>query len=274
MLTLEPIPYEKANEKVKNIYEDIVSTFHIKTVPVFFELLANYEQYLIYVWPLIKRNVVNDQFVALCHELEKIFLANLGNVYNSKFAVMYLKNLQPTPTEIHTLEYENNQIVLVNIQLSLIFIMLREAIKGYAIGSTLLGGHPSSTNTAPQSQELSIVAVSENNESFDLQPSSNQLQRVFYPKFLALVSNEFEELIQTEGYLFNRVKIEEDMLSHFEKVPYIIDSSFSKTILKTESTDVRQLFHVLSETFPTLSVYKLTISLLSKIILKDVLNLT
>jgi hypothetical protein len=274
MLTLEPISFEKANPRIKNIYEDIISTFHIKTVPVFFELLANYEEYLVYVWPLIKRNIINSEFISLSRDLETRLLDNLQKVYTSKFAVMFLNNLHPTEHEIKTLEYENNQIVLVNIQLSIIFIMLREAVKGYAIGSTLLAGRASTSEDALPSQELSLLAVTENNESFELTESGTELQRVFYPKFLALVSNEFEELIKTEGYLFNRVKIEEDMLAHFEKVPYVIDSSFSKTVIKTHDMDARQLFHLLSETFPTLSVYKLTISLLSKIILKDVLDFT
>lgn len=72
LLHIKPISPEKAEGKVAEIYRDITLTFNITAVPLVFQYIAVYENYLFYIWERIKRNLESDSFRESSAELKEI----------------------------------------------------------------------------------------------------------------------------------------------------------------------------------------------------------
>src|SRR6185437_3418599 len=72
LLHIKPIPPEKANSRVSEVYEEITQTLHLNAVPLVFQYIAGYENYLLYVWERIKRNLQSDSFHQSCAEIKEI----------------------------------------------------------------------------------------------------------------------------------------------------------------------------------------------------------
>ncbi|HLL60102.1 MAG TPA: hypothetical protein VK338_00120, partial [Candidatus Nitrosocosmicus sp.] len=93
MFHIKPLPYTDVNEKIQVVYDDIASTLEIQNVPVFFQLMANFEEYLIYIWPQIKKNIQDSQFKKLSQQIKEFTESSLNEVYEPENAILkYISN--------------------------------------------------------------------------------------------------------------------------------------------------------------------------------------
>src|SRR6266576_1825004 len=94
LLHIKPVSPEKAEGRVAEVYREITLALNIVAVPLVFQYIAVYEQYLFYIWERIKHNLESDSFHESCAELKEITYQTVP--------------MLPTPTEhlknfVHTL---------------------------------------------------------------------------------------------------------------------------------------------------------------------------
>ena len=282
MFHIKPLPYTDVNEKIQVVYDDIASTLEIQNVPVFFQLMANFEEYLIYIWPQIKKNIQDSQFKKLSQQIKEFTESSLNEVYEPENAILkYISNNLNSEVSRSLIESDISKVIVLNSDLSLIFISLREAVKGWAVGAKKLedlqhhmNGYtykPKSSDPVRHVKDMFFEEFSMGRINSQLANAGNELEISLYSKFLTLLLTEMEELVKKKEYLYKRVQLEENILDKIDQFPHIIDSSYSKVsrfAYKYPYFD--ELLYMLSETFPTLVVSKLTTSVLGDILLRKI----
>jgi hypothetical protein len=268
MFHLNPVSYTKANDHIRSIYEDIENVLQTRHVPIFFQMIANFEEYLSYIWPQIKRNIQDKQFQEIVKSIENVSVQDLADVYNPDKEILdYVHDHIKNKSVYTIIKKDMSDVTHMNVQMAFIFITLREAVKGWAVGAPKLGEN---MRYDPMKQKV----FSEINENFndsilDEFTGLPALTTDFYPKLLALCVSEMEELITKKEYLYSRVEMEERFLSEIPDIPHPIDSSYSKVSkFAYKYPHFDELLYMLSETFPTIIINKLSTSIVGLILLK------
>lgn len=129
LLHIRPIPQDKARGQIEEIYEDIMQTLHITTVPLVFQYIAGFEQYLFYIWERIKHNLESDEFRDSCAELKEITTQTIGMLPTPSAPLQnFVKDL--SQAERYEVTEVTNLLDDINIRLMLITIAIRESLKG------------------------------------------------------------------------------------------------------------------------------------------------
>lgn len=268
MFHINPISYEEASEQIKRLYSDIEDTFGVHNVPLFFQMMANFDEYLIYIWPQIKKNIKDPEFQSLIATIEKQNINDLEKVYHpDKEVIQYIHSHIQNQTVYATIKEDFLKIYHMNVQLAFIFIGLREAVKGWAVGAKKLGEN---IQYDPMKQKVH-APINENFKDTMMEEFSSvpALATNFHSKLLALCLSEMEDLITKKEYLYKRVEIEERFLSDIADIPHTIDSSYSKVSkFAYKYPHFDELLYMLSETFPTMIINKLSTSAIGLILLK------
>jgi hypothetical protein len=260
LLHIKPIPPEKANDRVESVYKDIINTLNLNAVPLVFQYIAVYEQYLFYIWDRIKQNLQSDNFRNSCSEIKEITYQTVPILPTPSRELIHFV------TDLHSSErYGITEVVNVlddiNIKLMLITIGIRESLKGIPHVAQLLPdkqqdlqgqldavmqierGELEGMNKKEVTQAIRMLAPLLGN---------NKLVISHYPDFFSIVASEVESLRNMPAYLHLRVELEHQSFERIERFGIPLDCSYIDFLKMTDGqpyTD--EILYLLKDTFPS-----------------------
>jgi hypothetical protein len=260
LLHIKPISPEKAEGKVEQVYRDITQTLNIVAVPLVFQYIAVYEQYLFYIWDRIKSNLESDSFRESCAELKEVTYQTVP--------------MLPTPSDhlknfvglLHQSEkYEITQVVNllddINIKLMLITVAIRESLKGIPHIARMLEGEEAlieeQLGTLMQRERLELQGMNKHEitqVTRMLAPllGNNTLLISHYPEFFANVAAEMEILKNMPAYLHLRVEMEHLTFQRIDLFETPLDCSYVDFMRMTEGVPYTdEIVFLLKDTFPS-----------------------
>lgn len=284
MLKLIPVDDDNLTDGLSKIFLEIKDILGTPHVPLFFRYLANFEEYLEFIWRQISLNLRDERFGQLASDMEEYYYKSLGKVYEPAAGVLeYLRVHLLGDPQMSFIKGDISGVNKINSRLTLSFIALREAVKGWALGAGLLQ-ESSQVSRGERSEEKVIFdkSVMESiKNDFDLKRTTmtstslikqeSEIVVSFYPKFLALIFNEIENLIKHGEYLFCRVALEEFVIERVRNLPHPLNSSYGQTIgLCRGRPSFTDIIYLICESFPSSSVYKFSTSTLGRILINRV----
>lgn len=260
LLHIKPVSQEKAEGHVAEIFEDITHVLNINAVPLVFQYIAVYEQYLFYIWERIKQNLESDSFHNSIAEIKEIMYQTIPLLQTP--SVPLKKFVQ----EIHPAErYEITQVVNllddINIKLMLITIGIRESIKGIPHTAQYLPeikkAAQESLEAIAQTERLELQGMTQKEivqTTRMLAPlmGSNTLIISHFPGFFSSVAAEMEQLKNTPAYLHLRVEMEHQAFEQIELFEQPLECSYVEFMHMTDGipyTD--EILFLLKDTFPS-----------------------
>lgn len=258
MLHIKPIPEQEASDAIRGVFMDINVTFGTPIVPLLFRYLANYPEYLLYVWQKIKTNVQSPYFQQSWQTLNNFTMQHLQEIYQlSQHMRQFLTAIPPEEKQIlHTTVTELQR---VNAQLMILTLGIREGVKGVFVTQqqlpyTLNQGNSAEIfeafaekTTTTESPEMATVTKM-------LAPlfGSSSIMIVRYPEFFARVAGEMEILVKEESYLTKRVLLEKAGLQVIAGLQYPLGTSYAEIAhFAAGKPYFSELLYILSETFPS-----------------------
>ena len=260
LLHIKPVSPEKAEGKVAKVYQEITQELNIAAVPLVFQYIAVYEQYLFYIWERIKHNLESDSFRESCAELKEITYQTVPMLQTPS------KQLQNFVRTLHTSEkYEITEVVNllddINIKLMLITVAIRESLKGIPHIARLPEGEAAAIeeqfSTLMQRERLELQGMNSREitqVTRMLAPllGNNTLLISHYPDFFANSAMEMENLKNMPAYLHLRVELEHQSFQRIALFETPLECSYVDFMRMTEGipyTD--EIIFLLKDTFPS-----------------------
>lgn len=258
MLHIKPVQESEANDKVAKIYADIKHTFEIEVVPLVFRYLANYQEYFVYVWEKIKKNVESNYFQHTGVAINNFAYKSLLEVYTPS------RSMQQFVSKLHASEKQEiiqtvKNLDRVNAQLLILTIGIREGVKGVIVGTEMLpysisrGGYEEVFETFSKElskpEEKEVAAASKM-----LAPlfGSSALMITQYPMFFSHISDEMDKLVRQEAFLKKRVLLEHEGLKGVAGLQHPLGTSYQEIAqFAAGKSYFSELLYILAETFPS-----------------------
>ncbi|HEV2339489.1 MAG TPA: halocarboxylic acid dehydrogenase DehI family protein [Patescibacteria group bacterium] len=257
MIHLKPIVEREASVRLQHIFADISQTFRTPVAPLIFRYLANYEDYLEYVWQRIKTNIQSQYFQDATQVLTDFAMQKMMEIYQpSHDMTRFIGYL--SQEEKHMLQKTVVDLDKVNGQLCVLTIGIREGVKGVFIGQEVSQYAISRTQVEEIFETFSLPALAEDpslaaaNSLLAPVFGSSSLLIVQYPQFFALCSEEMKILLRSEAYLQRRVLLEHEGLKAVDNLQYPLGTSYAElAYFAANKPYFNELLYILSETFPT-----------------------
>lgn len=282
-MKVSPVSIDEASDEIKSNYLKIIKCLELTYLPLFFQYFGSFPEYLDYITNQIVTNIKSEKFNLLVKEAA-LEVKKLIQEEFPKTQTMneYLNHYQTTP-QFYNFRNVLEKIFITNFKLTLIFLALRETIKGWAIGAKKL---PSSTQKPSLKEEedflkktetviinearsdilnhfpsSSIILKSNFENDLPQKNNSNTLTTNFFVRYLEICQKEFFLLTKEEKYFLFRVQIEKLLLNSLPLMPEIIFSPINKTLpLIAHYDNYPDFLYLLYEYFPPLSIKKLIFS--------------
>jgi hypothetical protein len=271
---IKPIFENEADEQVKYDYQRIKQSLDTHSLPLFFAYLGVYPEYLRYITEQLVTNLRDPQFGHMSREIQSQ-LTNLvcSGLPKKTLTSQLLQTHYQTP-EFHHFESQISTIIYTNVKLALLFVALREAVKGWAVAAKQLKTENTAKVTASQ-----IVHV----EDFVYQPEFNPESSLVHsrsshlhtnpqgitisllPEYLRLCRTEFDQYMHEDLFWIIRLEIEKILLNYLRVFPHIIFSPINVVLeLSKKYPHFPDLIYLLSEHFPTYAVQRMMFSMYMK----------
>jgi len=273
MLSLKPIPEDKANAQTADIYRSVKQVLGSPAVPVIFQYLANFPSYLNCLWQQAIKNLTDLQFQQHCQAVSDFANNAICQIYLPSSATgLFLEKIEGRGEK-----FELSQFVAkagkINASLYLLSLAVRESIKGRYLGIKQIGEKLEEKERVIFSDlKDGFFTDSENTSLPFASPANSQitsqtrgLTLSVFAEFFKLMEWEMETLGKKEEYLTRRVELERFTLLHLPLLPHPLDSSFT-TVARQTAQDVNfpELLYLVSELFPTQAPYKVLASAVMK----------
>jgi hypothetical protein len=277
---ISPIFESQADEKTKEVYQQLKKAFSVAKPPIFFCYLAPFYEYFSYIATQIVTNLKNEKFIEIINETRDIILKLIkDNLKKSEETNEFLNRFKHS-SQFFYFQKDLEKIFDANLKLTFIFIALREAVKGWAIAAKKISEktEPVSFSSKPKiDEEEFIFNLNEvidlnkqtKNKQKDIQSFSNAIitapfsaiEKDLLPAYLQLCRNDFYLLIKKEEYVLIRLEIEKIILRFLSLLPELIVSPVNLVIEMTKKyKNYPELLYLLSEHFPTTVVQRLMFS--------------
>lgn len=258
MLHIRPISEQDAPDTIKHIFADMNATFGTPVVPLLFRYLANYSDYLIYVWQRLKTNIQSHYFQQAYQHLNAFTLQHMQEIYHPSVSTQEFVH-KLAREEKASIQQTIHELQRVNAELLILTLGIREGVKGVYVTQQELpyfSGQGreeevfeafSRTTSSPETKEDATVTKM-------LAPlfGSSSLQIVRYPEFFSKVASEMEELVKQESYLTKRVLLEKAGLQVVTGLQYPLGTTYAEiAYFAAGKPYFSELLYILSETFPS-----------------------
>lgn len=274
-MIIQPLPESKAEGKTKENYQRIIKALNIDFLPVFFQYLGPFPEYLDYITNQLVQNLQSQKFKEFVDQIGAEIKKSINESLPKSDGIReWLQRYRYSP-QFYNFETNLRTIFITNIKLAFIFIALREAVKGWAVAARQISGR---TVTGEQiknevfykqednvfeglSYEIKNQIISPS-QSFSLQNRSEiPLEKQLLPEYLNLCRLHFFGQTKKENYLILRLGLEKLFLSSLPILPELIYSPIN-VVLKHigKYPNYPELLYLLSEHFPVLAVQKVIFS--------------
>jgi hypothetical protein len=281
-MKISPVIESEAFGNVKTSYDDIKSSLHTPTLPIFFTYIGAFPDYLQYITKQLTKNLNDPQFIKLSEDLsEQIHSLIQSTISPSPETAEWLSRYQHTPS-FYNFKKTNHELFITNLKLVMIFIALREAVKGWAIAAKKLPssktGVPPSTTQESQTKfvfediinvgtGLDLSLQPDEESSPDLirtSPSILSAQQSHIPEkdllrqYLLLCQSDFIDHMKKEEFLIMRLGMERLILASLDSFPNLVFSPINVVLnLTSKYPTFPELLYLLSEHFPTYSMQRM-----------------
>lgn len=262
----KPIPENQAETSVQQIYTEIKTALKLPQVPLFFQFLGAFPDYLSFIKEPVINNLKSPTYERLVSKNQNFVKEIFKDNFPKKELIQeFLTKYHQTP-EFYNLKPQLEHIFTVNAKLVFIFLALREAVKGWAVASKKLESHfqqqkqHKTKDSFVDSQTKTDLVYSTdiiqvNKEESLAVKNKSEIEQVLLPKYLKLCEAEFKQLLKQQSYLFFRVELEKICLRNLDQLPFPIFSPVNLVYeLAQKYPDFPDLLYLLSEHFPTYAV--------------------
>lgn len=277
MLSLKPIPEDKANLEAAEIYASIKQTFGLTHVPIIFQYLAVFPKYLSYIWQQAQLNLNDLSFKNQALEIEKFTQGAIESIYlPSALTEIFLEKLENRAEKLELKKFVT-AISQMNASLYLLSLAIRESLKGRYLGIKQIGEKlEEKEKTAFNDLSEGFFTVENNadkrNTDFVIHPdkristsTKNTITTSIFAQFFEVMEKEMDRLLKEEKYLTRRVELERFALSRLHLIPHPLDSSITAIFSKAfDHPQFPELIYLTSDLFPTQTPYKLMASAVMK----------
>ncbi len=271
MLKLKPLSEENAPEYTKSVYNAIKQSLNVPTVPLFFQYIGNYPDYLTYLWNIVAPNIGTEGFDRCCHQVVQMATSAVSVIYTPS------QQAQTLSTTMHAEEKEQitttiTDLRALNVKMMILTIAIRESLKGVHVSTKQIAGtsqerpsQPEVERTIDEIVQESIQSASSGFSSSPVQTldakvasmlvpvyGANALMLSKYPEFFSLSAIELETLMKTEAYLKTRVEMEKITHLLLLQLPSPIRLSYVETAkMLFDKPHAQDLIFVMKDTFPS-----------------------
>ena len=277
---ISPIFESQADEKTKEVYQQIKQAFSVAKPPIFFCYLAPFYEYFSYIAGQIIANLNNEKFIEIINETKDIIFKLIkNNLKKSEETNEFLNRFKYSP-QFFYFQKDLEKIFDANLKLTFIFIALREAVKGWAIAAKKISAKTEAASFSSKPKINEEEFIFNLNEVIDLNKrtktkqkdvqsffngiinaSFSAIEKDLLPSYLDLCRNDFYFLMRKEEYVFIRLEIEKIILRFLTLLPELIISPVNLVIEMTKKYEnYPELLYLLSEHFPTTVVQRLMFS--------------
>jgi hypothetical protein len=277
---ISPIFESQADEKTKEVYQQIKQAFSVAKPPIFFCYLAPFYEYFSYIAGQIIANLNNEKFIEIINETKDIIFKLIkNNLKKSEETNEFLNRFKYSP-QFFYFQKDLEKIFDANLKLTFIFIALREAVKGWAIAAKKISAKTEAASFSSKPKINEEEFIFNLNEVIDLNKrtktkqkdvqsffngiinaSFSAIEKDLLPSYLDLCRNDFCFLMRKEEYVFIRLEIEKIILRFLTLLPELIVSPVNLVIdMIKKYKNYPELLYLLSEHFPTTVVQRLMFS--------------
>lgn len=283
-MQINPISEQAASDEVKDIYQTIKTSLEVTRVPLFFTYMAAFPDYLTYISGQLTDNLKNPSFTSLSNQIGNEMIELIKEHTTAGEEVReWIEKYGETPSFYYFLQ-DTDRIFRTNVKLALIFVALREAVKGWAVAAKKLPGQ----TTKPKKQSADIIRKEEfifedvetpqiimpqnrtrqtTKNGLTVRTSGlakgqeNAIEQDLLPQYLQLCKIDFYQQMKTSSFWELRIAIEKFILNALPIMPNIVFSPINVVIDLTKKYDnFPDLLYLLSEHFPTYAVQRMMFS--------------
>lgn len=270
MLRIKPLSEEQAVDYTKSVYEVIKPGLQVHSIPLYFQYIGNFPEYLGYLWNMIAPNLQTSGMTACTSQLNQIASSAIEVIYHPS------ETAQSFGSQIHPSEKDHIRQTIadlraLNLNMMIITIAIRESMKGVFVAAKQLP-QSAPTYTAAVEQEktldeivqeslLSVTSSTTSVQQMDARAANmlvpiygaNSLMISQYPAFFGLAAAELETLMTTEAYLKARVEMEKITHILLMQLPSPIHISYVETSrMLFDKPNANDLLFLIKDTFPAL----------------------
>ncbi len=270
MLRLKPLPEEKAPEQTKHLYDAIKNALDVPSIPLFFQYIGNYPDYLNYIWEIVSPNIGTEGFERCCAQVVQMATSAVGVIYTPVEEVKVLSS-EMHPSEKEQISHTVAELRTLNVKMMILTIAIRESMKGVHVSAKQLENSSRTSFTEPEAEKTideivqeSLLAVASSTsspvQSLDAKVANmlvpiygaNSLIISKYPAFFSLSAKELERVMKTEAYLKTRVEMEKITHLLLMQLPSPIHISYVETAkMLFNKPHAGDLLFVIKDTFPS-----------------------
>lgn len=276
-MKVEPVSAQDAPDNVKRLYADLVKSLGAGTLPLFFNYLGAFPEYLEYITDQLVKNLNDDQFLKICHETRVILESDIHkSLVKSEKVRDWLTRYKHSP-QFYNFQENLSLIGMTNIKLAYVFISLREAVKGWAVAAKKLPSataapHPSDIHKSVETEDFvfeNLIPPDTKSPSARLfEPSqglikheASGIEHDLLGEYIFLTQLDFNEHMNAYTYWELRIRQEKYILSLLAVLPNLIFSPYNVIVPLTKKYDnFPALLHLLSEHFPTYAMQRMIFS--------------
>lgn len=283
-MQINPVLENNASDEIKTIYDAIKQSLDVQRVPLFFTYMAAFPNYLSYISNQLTENLKDPSFTSLSNQIGNEMIELIKEHTTPGEDVReWVEKYGESPSFYYFLQ-DTDHIFRTNVKLALIFVALREAVKGWAVAAKKLPGQASK----PKKESVGIIKkeefIFEDVETPKIvmpQTKKNQpvintsrvrsnglarrqetaIERDLLPQYLQLCKIDFYQQMKTASFWELRIAIEKFILNALPIMPHIVFSPINVVIdLTKKYNDFPDLLYLLSEHFPTYAVQRMMFS--------------
>lgn len=276
MLGLKPIPENRAAKEISTIYKSIKQTFGLANVPLIFQYLAVFPDYLDFIWQQAVHNLSNPEFKNQAQELEKFAQTAISSFYTPQtLTKLFLEKIEGTGEKLELIKFVAT-VSAMNASLFLLSLAIRESLKGRYLGikqieerleekerqafNDISEGFYSSAKFDKRNTDIGTIS-----EKGIIASKKQAITVSLFAQFFDIMDKEMEKLVKEEKYLTRRVELERFTLGRLHLIPHPLDSSITAIFNKAyDHPKFPELIYLVSDLFPTQTPFKLMASAVMK----------
>ncbi|MEI6533092.1 MAG: hypothetical protein WCO06_04590 [Candidatus Roizmanbacteria bacterium] len=271
-MNIKPVPKIYASQEVKHIYTRLEESFELKSPPLFFTYIGAFPEYLEYISNQIILVASHSQFRKMTTDLS-INIAELIHTMRYLAPMTEWQNLNKDYLDVLQHDLTLQKTFIINIRLAIIFIGIREAVKGWAVaGKQLPKVHGNETKYEDVTISRDMFIFGHNEEtpfvekgisvvSHDINPNRTGLSRNVTGEYYHLCKQDFAKHMHSERFLMIRLQLEKMLLMMLPVLPSTIVSPINVVFdLVEKYPNFSELLYVLTDQFPTLAVQRMMFS--------------
>lgn len=280
-IQLHPVLEHEATEEVKILYQQIRQSLNTPSVPLFFQYLGGFPEYLQYITRQLVPLLYDHAFIQISENIGSTIEEKLteGASFSDELAEWISRN-QRSPS-IYNFQNDVHTIFINNVKLTLIFVALREAVKGWAVAAKKIGAQSSSddinlhdaggmSNALIYYDILPVVKTSDcpgkgSYQNEGLIRREVGIERNLLSEYLYLCRNDFRSFLKSEEFVYLRVEVEKEILTAIQTIPTPLSSPINVVLeLASPYQHSPDLLYLLSEHFPTYAIQRMLFSCFMK----------